>query len=183
MKIQETPIPGLLIIEPNIFNDDRGFFFESYNDKRYKDFGLKYDFVQDNISFSQKNTIRGLHYQVGDYAQGKLVYVLKGKVIDVAVDLRKNSPTFGQYFAIELSDENHLQFFIPRGFAHGFSVLSETALFQYKCDNYYHKDSERGIKFDDSFLNINWQVKESEAIVSSKDIILPSWEHADKFEF
>lgn len=183
MKIQETPIPGLLIIEPNIFNDDRGFFFESYNDKRYKDFGLKYDFVQDNISFSQKNTIRGLHYQVGDYAQGKLVHVLKGKVIDVAVDLRKNSPTFGQYFAIELSDENHLQFFIPRGFAHGFSVLSETALFQYKCDNYYHKDSERGIKFDDSFLNINWQVKESEAIVSSKDIILPSWEHADKFEF
>lgn len=183
MKIQETPIPGLLIIDPNIFNDDRGFFFESYNDKRYKNFGLKYDFVQDNISFSQKNTIRGLHYQAGNYAQGKLVHVLKGKVIDVAVDLRKNSPTFGQHFAIELSDENHLQFYIPRGFAHGFSVLSETALFQYKCDNYYHKDSERGIKFDDSFLNINWQVKESEAIVSSKDIILPSWENADKFEF
>ncbi len=182
MEIINTPIPDLIILKPRVFKDDRGYFFEAYNDSRYKEAGIKFDFVQDNISYSSKNTIRGLHYQVGDFAQSKLVQVVQGKVIDVAIDLRKNSPTFGKHFAIELSDENNLQFYIPRGFAHGFSVLSETALFHYKCDNYYNKESERGIIYNDKTIGIDWQIDLNNAIVSEKDIILPTFENATKFE-
>lgn len=182
MEIINTPIPDLIILKPRVFKDDRGYFFEAYNDSRYKEAGIKFDFVQDNISYSSKNTIRGLHYQIGDFAQSKLVQVVQGKVIDVAVDLRKNSPTFGKHFAIELSDENNLQFYIPHGFAHGFSVLSETALFHYKCDNYYNKESERGIIYNDKTIGIDWQIDLNNAIVSEKDIILPTFENATKFE-
>ncbi len=182
MEIINTPIPDLIILKPRVFKDDRGYFFEAYNDNRYKEAGIKFDFVQDNISYSSKNTIRGLHYQIGDFAQSKLVQVVQGKVIDVAVDLRKNSPTFGKHFAIELSDENNLQFYIPHGFAHGFSVLSETALFHYKCDNYYNKESERGIIYNDKTIGIDWQIDLNNAIVSEKDIILPTFENATKFE-
>jgi len=180
MKITTTPISGLLIIAPKVYNDDRGYFFEAYNEAKYFDAGLKVKFVQDNISYSYKNSIRGLHYQLEPYAQGKLVEVLQGKVLDIAVDLRENSPTFGQYFSIELSDKNQLQFFIPKGFAHGFSVLSESAIFHYKCDNIYHQASERGIKFDDTFLNIDWQVDLNKSLVSPKDKILPSFKDAEK---
>lgn len=180
MKITTTPISGLLIIEPKVFKDDRGYFFEAYNEAKYFDAGLKAKFVQDNISYSYKNSIRGLHYQLEPYAQGKLVEVLQGRVLDVAVDLRENSPTFGQYYSIELSDANQLQFFVPKGFAHGFSVLSESAIFHYKCDNIYHQASERGIKFDDSFLNIDWQVDLGKSLVSPKDKILPSFKNAEK---
>lgn len=180
MKITTTPISGLLIIEPKVFKDDRGYFFEAYNENKYFEAGLKTKFVQDNISYSYKNSIRGLHYQLEPYAQGKLVEVLKGKVLDIAVDLRENSPTFGKYFSIELSDENQLQFFIPKGFAHGFSVLSETAIFHYKCDNIYHQASERGIKFDDSFLNVDWQVDHDKIIISPKDNKLPNFKEAEK---
>ena len=182
MEIINTPIPDLIILKPRVFKDDRGYFFEAYNDNRYKEAGIKFDFVQDNISYSSKNTIRGLHYQIGDFAQSKLVQVVQGKVIDVAVDLRKNSPTFGKHFAIELSDENNLQFYIPRGFAHGFSVLSETALFHYKCDNYYNIESERGIIYNDKTIGIDWQIELDKAIVSEKDIILPTFENATKFD-
>lgn len=182
MEIINTPIPDLIILKPRVFKDDRGYFFEAYNDSRYKEAGIKFDFVQDNISYSSKNTIRGLHYQVGDFAQSKLVQVVQGKVIDVAIDLRKNSPTFGKHFAIELSDENNLQFYIPRGFAHGFSVLSETALFHYKCDNYYNKESERGIIYNDKTIGIDWQIDLNNAIVSEKDIVLPTFEDATKFD-
>lgn len=182
MEIIKTPIPDLIIFKPAVFKDDRGYFFEAYNDKRYKESGIQFDFVQDNISFSSRNTIRGLHYQVGDYAQSKLVQVVQGKVIDVAVDLRKSSPTYGKHFAIELSAENNLQFYIPRGFAHGFSVLSETALFHYKCDNFYNKESERGIIYNDKSIGIDWQIDLNKAIVSEKDIILPNFEEATKFD-
>lgn len=167
LKKKETPLPGLLIIEPEIFNDSRGFFFESFSAKNYKDLGINFDFVQDNISKSSKGTIRGLHYQIGYYAQGKLCQVLQGRVLDVAVDIRFGSPTFGKSFSVELSDENKIQFWLPPGFAHGFSVLSETALFSYKCTNYYSKEHERCILYNDKFLNINWMVENP--IISSKD--------------
>lgn len=173
MEIIKTEISGLLILKPDVFEDERGYFFESYNLKKYEEAGIKTTFLQDNQSGSKYGVLRGLHYQLEPYAQAKLVRVLKGRVWDVAVDLRKNSPTYGKYFGIELSDINRLQFFIPRGFAHGFVVLSEYAEFFYKCDNYYNKEADRGIRFNDSDIGIDWPLKNSELILSEKDKNLP----------
>ncbi len=168
MKVTKTEIEGLLIIEPDIFPDERGYFFEDYNKKRYQTIGLDMEFVQNNISKSVKGTVRGLHYQVGEFAQGKLCEVIYGKVLDVAVDIRFGSPTFGKYAAVELSEENHRQFWLPPGFAHGFSVLSEEAIFHYKVTNYYSKKDERAILFNDETLKINWHV--DSPVVSEKDL-------------
>ncbi len=168
MKVIKPEINGLIVFEPDVFEDDRGYFFESFNEKRYSGAGLKFQFVQDNISKSKYGTIRGLHYQVGEFAQGKLCQVVFGKVLDVAVDIRFGSPTFGKYFAVELSEENHKQLWIPPGFAHGFSVLSEIAIFHYKCTNFYSKEHERAIRFDDPELKINWKI--NNPIVSEKDL-------------
>lgn len=175
MTFTETKLKGCFVLEPTIFADDRGYFLESFNVQRFNT-GIHetVSFVQDNQSFSNYGTIRAIHYQIGEYAQAKLVRVLSGKVLDVAVDLRKNSPTFGQYVAIELSDENKKQLFIPRGFGHGFSVLSDTAECFYKCDNYYNKDAEGGIIYKDQTLNIDWKVQSENIKVSDKDLILPS---------
>lgn len=167
MKISKTEFPGLLLIEPQVYNDNRGYFFESYNQMIFEQTGLKINFVQDNISKSVKGTIRGLHFQIDPYAQGKLCQVIKGEVLDVAVDLRKNSPTFGKYYSIILSEENHYQLWIPEGFAHGFSVLSDEAIFHYKCSNFYNKASERALLYNDPTLNIDWKVESP--IVSEKD--------------
>jgi len=174
MKIIQTKIPDLLIIEPQVFEDNRGYFVETYNQSKFEANGLNYTFIQDNQSFSQYGTIRGLHFQTGDYAQAKLVRAVQGTVLDVAVDLRENSPTLGQYVAVELSDTNFRQLLVPRGFAHGFAVISETAIFAYKCDNIYHKDSEAGILFSDSTLNIDWQIPAEKQIISAKDQTWPS---------
>lgn len=168
MKIINTEIHDLFIIEPSVFKDERGYFFESYSKQKFEALGLRINFVQDNISRSKKGVIRGLHYQAGKYAQGKLCQVLFGKVLDVAVDIRFNSPFFGKYVAVELSEENNKMFWIPPGFAHGFSVLSDEAVFHYKCTNYYDKSSERSIVFNDLQLNIDWRIEEP--IVSSKDL-------------
>ena len=167
MKITELKIKGILIIELDVFKDSRGYFAETFSLKRYNDLGINLDFVQDNISVSRKGTLRGLHYQVPPKAQAKLCHVLKGRVIDVAVDLRFGSPTFGQYLALELSEENHTQIFIPAGFAHGFTVLSDDAVFQYKCSEFYSKEYERAIRFDDPDLKIDWGIENP--IVSDKD--------------
>lgn len=161
-------------MQPWVFTDDRGYFFESYNQKAFTELtGYSTEFVQDNQSLSTYGTVRGLHHQTGAHAQAKLVRVIEGRVYDVAVDLRKESGTYGQWFGVELSGENNLQLFIPRGFAHGFSVLSETALFSYKCDNFYHKASEAGIRYDDPALNIDWQIPKDKMILSEKDLLLP----------
>lgn len=168
MEVLKTSIDGLLIIKPDIYFDTRGHFFEQYNKIKYKDIGLVYEFVQDNCSYSRYGTIRGLHYQVGDSVQGKLASVLYGKVLDVAVDIRFGSPTFGEYIAVELTSKNNLQFWIPPGFAHGLSILSKTAVFSYKCTAYYSKDNERSILFNDPDLAIDWQVTTSN--VSQKDL-------------
>ncbi|MGN7205188.1 dTDP-4-dehydrorhamnose 3,5-epimerase [Pedobacter sp. SAFR-022] len=174
MELSKTAIPDCLVIKPTIFRDGRGYFFESFNEESFANLsGISVRFVQDNQSWSQYGVLRGLHFQYGEHAQAKLVRVLKGEVLDVAVDLRPGSPTFGKYESIILSEENQLQFFIPKGFAHGFVVLSETAEFFYKCDNYYNKAAEGGIHFADPALNINWQVPSDELIVSEKDAILP----------
>ncbi|MGY0391260.1 dTDP-4-dehydrorhamnose 3,5-epimerase [Bizionia sp. KMM 8389] len=179
MKIQETKLQGCFIIEPRVFEDKRGYFFESFNLNTFNQgTGLNVEFVQDNESFSTKGVLRGLHYQTGAHAQAKLVRVVKGSVLDVAVDIRKNSPTYGQYVAVELTETNKKQLFVPRGFAHGFVVLSETAIFSYKCDNYYNKESEGGIIYNDPTLNIDWQLPEASLLVSEKDIILPKLEAA-----
>jgi len=175
MKIIKTKIKDVVIIEPTIFSDNRGYFFESHNEEKMKEAGYDYKFIQDNQSKSEYGTIRGLHLQKGEHSQAKLVRVLHGKVIDVAVDCRKDSETFGQHVAVELSEENNLQLLIPRGFAHGFSVLSDEAVFAYKCDNKYCKEAEAGFKFDDKNLNINWQVSPEDAILSDKDNILPTF--------
>ena len=167
MKAEKTNIDGLLVITPDLFKDERGYFFELFNHSRYSGIGLNDSFVQDNVSKSSKGTIRGLHYQVGDFAQGKLCSVLMGHVLDVAVDIRFGSPTFGKHFACELSDENKKQLWIPKGFAHGFSVLSEEAVFHYKCTAFYDKNSERSIFYNDPDLNIDWKVDSS--ILSDKD--------------
>jgi len=167
MEMRETRIPGLRVIEPDVFHDDRGYFLEQYSVRKYREMGLAPAFVQDNCSFSCYGTVRGLHYQIGDFAQGKLVYVAFGRVLDVAVDVRFGSPTFGQHLAVELSHENQRQFWLPPGFAHGFSVLSETAVFMYKCTAYYDGDCERSIRFDDPDLHIDWRVPDP--IVSAKD--------------
>ncbi len=169
MKVIKTDIEGVLIIEPVVFEDERGYFFESYNKEDLKKQGVDYDFIQDNQSKSCYGTIRGIHFQKGEYAQAKLVRVLEGKVLDVAVDLRKNSKTFGKYVSVELSAENRRQLMIPRGFGHGFSVLSETAVFAYKCDNVYNKASEGGLRFDDPLLGIDWKIDLNKAVLSEKD--------------
>ena len=169
MKFTETKLKGCFILEPNVFTDDRGYFMESFNEKTFQEgIGKKTTFVQDNQSFSTKRVLRGLHYQTGEFAQAKLVRVLQGEVLDIAVDLRPNSETYGEYEAIVLSGENNKQFFVPRGFAHGFLVLSETATFFYKCDNLYNKASEGGIIYNDKTLNINWQLPAHELLISEK---------------
>ena len=178
-KITETPIQGLLIIEPGVFQDERGYFFESYRSERYAEAGINAAFIQDNESKSVRGVVRGLHYQLNPYAQAKLVRVVLGAVFDVAVDLRQGSPTFGQWFGLELNDKSKKQLFIPRGFAHGFSVLSETAIFSYKCDYGYNKESERGINPFDPKLGIDWQLGENEYIISEKDKNAPFFDGAE----
>jgi dTDP-4-dehydrorhamnose 3,5-epimerase len=179
MTVTETKLPGLLIIEPKVFSDARGYFYESYNRKNYLEKGIETVFVQDNQSKSTYGVIRGLHYQLPPNAQTKLVRALQGTILDVAVDIRKNSPTYGQVFYLELSEENKKQLYIPHGFAHGFSVLSETAVVSYKCDSYYSPQSERGIRFDDPSLEIDWKVPLDKAIVSEKDIKNPLLKEAE----
>ena len=169
MNVIETKIPGVVIIEPRIFADARGYFFESFNQKEFEEKVGPIHFVQDNESKSCYGVLRGLHFQKGKDAQSKLVRVVKGAVLDVAVDIRKGSPTFGQWVSVELTEENHRQFFIPRGFAHGFSVLSEVAVFQYKCDNLYAPQSEGAIAWNDPDLNIDWRIPEDKIILSPKD--------------
>lgn len=170
MNIIKTAFEGVLIIEPKIFGDERGYFYESFNAKRFQEqTGIDVNFIQDNESKSKYGVVRGLHFQLGEYAQAKLVHVAKGRILDIAVDIREKSPTFGQYIAIELSDINHRQLFIPRGFAHGFSVLSEDAVFQYKCDNYYNPQFERGVLWNDPDIGIDWQLPTSDIILSEKD--------------
>ncbi|WP_299332771.1 dTDP-4-dehydrorhamnose 3,5-epimerase [uncultured Psychroserpens sp.] len=174
MHTEETKLKGCFIIEPRIFNDSRGYFFESFNQKAFDQIiGKETIFVQDNESYSTKGVLRGLHYQTGEFSQAKLVRVIKGKVLDVAVDIRDGSATFGQHVCVELSEENKRQLFVPRGFAHGFIVLSDVAIFSYKCDNYYNKESEGGIIYNDPTLAIDWQLEETEFIVSEKDKTLP----------
>ncbi|MEA3447308.1 MAG: dTDP-4-dehydrorhamnose 3,5-epimerase [Bacteroidota bacterium] len=169
MEIIKTDIPDLLILKPRIFGDRRGYFFESWRDKWLENLGIRTKFVQDNESSSRYGVIRGLHYQLPPHPQAKLVRVIRGKVLDVAVDIRKNSPTYGKHVAVELTEDNHRQFFIPHGFAHGFAVLSEQAVFTYKCDDYYHPECESGIAWNDPDLNIDWKIKPEDAIVSDKD--------------
>jgi len=173
MEIQETGLKDCVIIKPRIFEDSRGYFFESFNKKTFEEkTGMSGAFVQDNQSFSTYGVIRGLHAQAGEFAQAKLVRVLKGEVLDVAVDIRPGSPTFGKHISVKLSAENRLQLYVPRGFLHGFSVLSETAEFFYKCDNFYEKSAEIGIMYNDMDLGIDWMIPENEASISEKDLIL-----------
>ncbi|WP_281231884.1 dTDP-4-dehydrorhamnose 3,5-epimerase [Flavobacterium gelatinilyticum] len=179
MNIEQTNIKDLVIIEPALFSDERGYFFESYSKVKFENFGINIDFVQDNQSFSKYGTLRGLHYQNPPFAQTKLVRVLEGEIIDVAVDLRKDSATYGKSFSILLSAENKKQLIVPKGFAHGFSVISETASVMYKCDQFYNKASEGGIKYDDPSLNIDWGMDLKDAIVSEKDQILPFIENCN----
>ncbi len=180
MKIVKTPLLGLLVIEPDYFEDSRGYFFETWQQERYKAVGIDALFVQDNESKSVRGVVRGLHYQMDPAAQAKLVRVIYGKVFDVAVDLREGSPTFGQWFGVELDGDNKKQMFIPCGFAHGFSVLSETAVFAYKCSAFYHRDSERSIHPFDQRLNIDWKLNGIDPIVSDKDNLAPSFDNAEK---
>lgn len=174
MEIVKTRIEGLLIIKPKVFNDERGYFFEAYNEQKLKNEGFEQHFVQDNISKSSKHVLRGLHFQNPPYAQAKLVQVISGAVLDVAVDIRKNSPTYGEHYAIELSDKNNLLFFIPKGFAHGFLTLEDDTIFSYKCTELYNKEAEGAILWNDKHLTINWNV--DNPIVSEKDNIAPSFE-------
>ncbi|OBX21655.1 MULTISPECIES: dTDP-4-dehydrorhamnose 3,5-epimerase [Bizionia] len=177
MGITETKLKDCFILEPQIFQDSRGYFFESFNQKNFFEAtGQHVNFIQDNETFSTKGVLRGLHFQTGNYAQSKLVRVIKGRVLDIAVDVRQDSHTFGEFQALELSEENKKQFFLPRGFAHGFVVLSDTAIFAYKCDNYYNKESEAGIIYNDPTLNIDWQLPEQELLLSDKDKLLPTFE-------
>ena len=181
MIFKETKLKGCYTIEPNVIKDERGYFMESFNEKSFQEIlGIKIHFVQDNQSFSGKGVLRGLHYQTGEHAQAKLVRVLQGEVLDVAVDIRPNSETYGQYEAVHLSAEKQNQFYIPKGFAHGFLVLSETATFFYKCDNFYNKESEGGIIYNDPTININWDFDVKNLIVSEKDQFLPTLENAKK---
>jgi dTDP-4-dehydrorhamnose 3,5-epimerase len=184
MKFTSTDIKGLVVIEPTVFEDSRGYFFEAYNQSLFEKNGITTQFVQDNQSKSSYGVIRGLHYQLNPSAQAKLVRVLEGRILDVAVDIRKGSPTYGQHFDVELSAENKKQLYIPEGFAHGFSVLSETAIVLYKCNAFYNKASEGGIRFDDETLRIDWKVNAGAAIVSEKDLVLPLFKDAqNNFEF
>jgi dTDP-4-dehydrorhamnose 3,5-epimerase len=176
MKIKTTPLKDCYIIEPSIFEDERGYFFEKFNEKKFEELtGMNGHFVQDNISKSAYGVLRGLHLQKGEHAQAKLVSCLEGKVWDVAVDLREDSPTFGKWFGVELTPENKLQLYVPRGFGHGFSVISETAVFAYKCDNFYNRDSESSVKYNDEDLKIDWKLDEEEVILSEKDLNAPNF--------
>lgn len=170
MEVIKTDIEGVVIIEPRVFEDSRGYFFESFSQREFEEKVRKIIFVQDNESMSSYGVMRGLHFQRPPYAQSKLVRCVKGKVLDVAVDIRKGSPTYGKYVAVELSEENHRQFFIPRGFAHGFAVLSDTAVFQYKCDNFYAPEADGGISIQDDSLGIDWQIPADKAVLSGKDM-------------
>ena len=173
MIFTKTELEGVYILEPRVFTDSRGYFFESYNEQEFKNNGLNYTFVQDNQSFSKYGTIRGLHFQKGEHAQAKLVRVISGEVLDVAVDIRRNSPTYGKHVAVKLSGENQKQLLIPRGFAHGFSVLSDTAVFTYKCDNFYCKEAEGGLCVNDPALGIDWQIDMTKANVLQRDLNHP----------
>lgn len=179
MEVIETKIPGLVIIEPRIFRDDRGYFFESFSQRNFEEQVCKTQFVQDNESKSSYGVLRGLHFQKPPYAQSKLVRVIKGAVLDVAVDIRKGSPTFGQHVAVELTEDNHRQFFIPRGFAHGFSVLTDEVIFQYKCDNFYAPQSEGAIAWNDPQLNIDWRIPADKVVLSEKDRHHPNLDEAE----
>ncbi len=175
MKLIKTEIPEVIIIEPKVFSDDRGYFCETYRDDILENFlGFRIQFCQDNESKSQKGVLRGLHYQLPPFAQSKLVRVIKGRVLDVAVDIRLNSPTFGKYIQVELSEYNKKQLFIPRGFAHGFITLEDDTIFSYKVDNYYNKDHDRGILYNDRDIGVNWFLDDKEIILSEKDIVQPN---------
>ena len=184
MTITETIIPGVLLLEPKVFSDERGYFFESYSKRTLLEAGIDIDFVQDNQSMSHKNIVRGLHAQKAPYEQGKLVRVLQGAVMDVAVDARKGSPTYGRHVSVELTAENKKQLFIPKGFAHGFSVISEMAEIMYKCDTYYNKESESGILYNDPQLKLDWEIPTDKIRVSEKDRLLPLFKsYAGEFIF
>lgn len=181
MTVEETYLKGSYIISPKIFEDSRGYFFEGYNEKKFQDItGLKVAFVQDNQSKSSKGVLRGLHFQAGQFAQAKLLQVIKGSVLDVIVDLRKDSKTFGEYFSIVLDDKKKQQIYVPKGFAHGFLVLEDDTIFSYKCDNYYNASSEKGIIYNDEILNINWNLPADQLILSEKDMYLPTFESVFK---
>lgn len=174
MLVEETNLKGCFIIQPQIFRDKRGYFIESFNKKAFKNAtGLDINFLQDNESQSSKGVLRGLHFQRGEHAQAKLIRVVKGRVLDVAVDMRVNSETFGAHFSIELSEDNKTQLFVPRGFAHGFVVLEDDTIFSYKCDNFYNKEAESGILYNDESLNIDWKIPNDKLIISDKDLVLP----------
>lgn len=184
MNIIQTSIPGVVIIEPRLFKDDRGYFFESFSERDFNAQVREVRFVQDNESMSSYGVMRGLHFQRPPFTQSKLVRCVKGAVLDVAVDIRKESPTYGQHVAVELTEENHRQFFVPRGFAHGFAVLSETAIFQYKCDNFYHPEADGGISILDDSLGIDWHIPTDHAILSEKDTKHPLLKDFDSpFDF
>ena len=184
MNIIQTSIAGVVIIEPRLFKDDRGYFFESFSEREFNAQIREVKFVQDNESMSSYGVMRGLHFQRPPYTQSKLVRCVKGAVLDVAVDIRKGSPTFGQHVAVELTEENHRQFFVPRGFAHGFAVLSKTAIFQYKCDNFYHPEADGGISILDNSLGIDWRIPTDHAILSEKDTKHPLLKDFDSpFDF
>lgn len=184
MNIIQTSIPGVVIIEPRLFKDDRGYFFESFSERDFNTQVREVKFVQDNESMSSYGVMRGLHFQRPPYTQSKLVRCVKGAVLDVAVDIRKGSPTYGQHVAVELTEENHRQFFVPRGFAHGFAVLSKTAIFQYKCDNFYHPEADGGISILDDSLGIDWHIPTDHAILSEKDTKHPLLKDFDSpFDF
>lgn len=174
MKVTPTKLEGVFILEPKVFGDERGYFFESYNQKAFSEAGIDATFVQDNQSSSRKGTLRGLHFQTGEYAQAKLVRAFSGSVLDVTVDLRPNSPTYGQHVAVELTDKNCKQLYIPRGFAHGFIVLSDEAVFSYKCDNFYNKAAEGGLRYNDPALNIDWQMPAEDILVNERDASFPT---------
>lgn len=176
MEIINTDIDGVVILKPRVFTDTRGYFFESYSKRIFDHEVATIDFVQDNESMSTRGVVRGLHFQEPPYAQSKLVRCVKGKVLDVAVDIRKGSPTYGRHIAVELTEENHLQLFIPKGFAHGFAVLSDVAIFQYKCDNFYNAEADNGISLFDPTLNIDWRIKRDEMTISEKDSARCSFE-------
>lgn len=182
LKVISTKLADVKILEPKIFGDSRGYFFESWNQQRYNDAGIDCDFIQDNESSSHFGVLRGLHYQVYPYAQAKLVRVIQGAVLDVVVDIRRGSPTFGEHLTVELNSENKLQLFIPRGFAHGFTVLSEKTIFTYKCDNQYMPSHERGIAFDDPSLGIDWQIATEQLILSAKDKKNPRLAEAELYD-
>lgn len=181
MPFHPTPIDGLFVFEPRVFSDERGYFFESYNRQHWEAEGLDVAFVQDNQARSTRGVLRGLHYQTGPMAQAKLVRVVEGEVLDVVVDIRENSATYGQWYSIRLSADNKLQLFVPRGFAHGYLVLSETAEFVYKCDNFYSKAHEGGLRYDDPQLQIDWQFDLQKILVSEKDLVLPFFGEHVKF--